>query len=257
MNKKYALTVGINNYPGPYNDLSGCVNDAMDWAGLLGREGYTVQTLIDGGATKHAIRNEITKMLERAGWGDRIVFQFSGHGTWIPDRDGDEMDQRDEALCCFDFESGGLLTDDELHKLFSSRRSGVGVLVLSDSCHSGTMSRLLNATMAPSGVRFISPAAFTDISGKAAEQREQFAPVASSRPSTSLISGCGDHEYSYDAHFNGRPNGAFTRAAIDTYTTGLSLGNWHKRIREKLPSNSYPQTPQMTGTTYRKLVRAL
>ena len=31
MSKK-ALCIGINDYPGTQNDLSGCVNDANDWA---------------------------------------------------------------------------------------------------------------------------------------------------------------------------------------------------------------------------------
>ncbi len=29
---KRALCVGINDYPGTNSDLSGCVNDAEDWA---------------------------------------------------------------------------------------------------------------------------------------------------------------------------------------------------------------------------------
>jgi len=29
---KLALCIGINDYPGTVNDLSGCVNDAQDWS---------------------------------------------------------------------------------------------------------------------------------------------------------------------------------------------------------------------------------
>ena len=32
---KKAVCIGINNYPGIFNDLKGCVNDANDWADLL------------------------------------------------------------------------------------------------------------------------------------------------------------------------------------------------------------------------------
>jgi len=33
---KKALCIGINDYPGTQNDLSGCVNDANDWAAEWG-----------------------------------------------------------------------------------------------------------------------------------------------------------------------------------------------------------------------------
>ena len=35
---KYALCIGINDYPGTDSDLSGCVNDANDWAAALTNE---------------------------------------------------------------------------------------------------------------------------------------------------------------------------------------------------------------------------
>ena len=83
-------------------------------------------------------------------------------------------------------------------------------------------------------------------------------PASTPRPTSSLISGCGDLEYSYDAWFNGRANGAMSRVAIDTFRAGISLNSWYKAIRERLPSGSYPQTPQLTAASaYRKYTRAL
>ena len=52
---KKALCIGINNYPGTHMDLQGCVNDANDWAGVLGARGFKVATLLDDQATKAAI----------------------------------------------------------------------------------------------------------------------------------------------------------------------------------------------------------
>ena len=37
---KRALCIGINDYPGTGSDLSGCVNDAKDWAGMLTGRGF-------------------------------------------------------------------------------------------------------------------------------------------------------------------------------------------------------------------------
>lgn len=257
---KYALCVGINDYPGSGADLAGCVNDANEWAYLLGQEKYQVETLTDAGATRANLVEALTAIVARAKWSDRIVFTFSGHGTWVPDRSADELDGRDEALCCHDYANGGLLLDDDLQMIFSNARRGVGSLIISDSCHSGTVSRFAGLTgVVPTGTpRFLSPSAFLpDLEPEDVIAAER-APASISRKTTSLVSGCADSEYSYDAWFGNRPNGAFTRAAIDTYRPGASLNSWYNSIRGKLPNGSYPQTPQLSvQSSYRKYLRAL
>jgi metacaspase-1 len=54
MSKK-ALCIGINDYPGAANDLSGCVNDTNDWVAELTACGFVVQKLLDSMATKAAM----------------------------------------------------------------------------------------------------------------------------------------------------------------------------------------------------------
>jgi metacaspase-1 len=260
MADKRALCVGIN-YPGTSSQLSGCVNDAVDWAELLRANGYSqVQVLLDAAATKDAILRALRENVAALGWGDRLVVTYSGHGTWVPDRDGDEVDRRDEALCPTDFQQGRLITDDELQPILGGNRAGSGVLFLSDSCHSGTVSRLAMTGVTPAGQpRFVSPAEFMDsMTEERAADLEARVDTGTPRKSASLVSGCLDQEYSYDAYIRGRYNGAFSRAAIDTYRAGISLNNWHKAIRGVLPNNSYPQTPALTpASLYRKYSKAL
>jgi hypothetical protein len=65
------------------------------------------------------------------------------------------------------------------------------------------------------------------------------------------MSGCLDMEYSYDAYFNGRPNGAFTFVALkalQTLRSGATYAQWHKAVRKLLPSQQYPQTPNLYGS---------
>ena len=50
---------------------------------------------------------------------------------------GDEADKQDETWCLYD----GQLIDDELYFELSRFKAGVRILVLSDSCHSGTVTR--------------------------------------------------------------------------------------------------------------------
>jgi metacaspase-1 len=251
---RYALCVGINDYPGVASDLSGCVNDALDWRDTLLGFGYDVHIMLDAEVGKVNLVESIKERLSHLRAGDRFVLTFSGHGTWAPDKSGDEIDRRDEALCCVDYESGGLLTDDEMFLLFTHRKFGSRVTVLSDSCHSGTVSRFMADRDVEKTVKFVSPSRFTDMSETAAARAEAFLPGGKPRSDAVLISGCMDHEYSYDANFDGRPNGAFTyfmREAI-AKASSQRTENVYDCLRTKLPIPQYPQTPQLTAGLYQR-----
>ena len=106
-----ALCIGINDYPGTSSDLHGCVNDANDWAKELRTRGFTVQKLLNKSATGAAMRQGIKALLETAKSGDCVVITYSGHGSFVPDKDGDEADGTDECLCPYDTRRKGVITD--------------------------------------------------------------------------------------------------------------------------------------------------
>lgn len=55
--------------------------------------------------------------------GDLLWFHYSGHGTQVTDRDGDEQDGKDEAICPLDHK---MITDDELKQfLCGTLKEGV------------------------------------------------------------------------------------------------------------------------------------
>lgn len=254
MSKKYALCVGINDYPGTGSDLQGCVNDANDWTRLLTSMGYEVFTMLDEQATKANVVIALQSLVSKAKYLDKIVFTYSGHGSWIPDKDNDEPDGRDEVLVLHDYDRGGLLSDDELSAIFANRRFGVKPIILSDSCHSGSVARFVNfAEPLDRRPRFLNPSHFLAPEelprALAVENKDVKAP---SRPTTALISGCDDPEYSYDAYIDGRPRGAFTAYATKTWAPGITLKAWHQAIRLYLPSNPYPQSPQLGATLTQK-----
>src|SRR6185369_9325866 len=89
---KSALCIGINDYPGTGMDLQGCVNDAADWAEALGARGFSVTRLVDAQATKAAMAAAFARVIGAAESGDTVVITYSGHGTYVPDLDGDELD---------------------------------------------------------------------------------------------------------------------------------------------------------------------
>lgn len=268
---KLALCIGINNYPGTHMDLAGCVNDAKAWAAELQARGFTVTTLLDAQATKAALVAGFTSVIGGAKAGDVVAITFSGHGTYVPDLNGDEVDGLDEALCPYDIQtSGAAFTDDEIHAVFASRKPGVRLVLVSDSCHSGTVTRAAapdpDAANAPRP-RFMPmgnwlpaerlprgasgrPVSSVVVSAGASP----FSSALSRGEGDLLLSGCkeGPNNFSYDATIKGQPTGAFTYYALKSLKTlkpEASYADWHAAINPgSLPSASYPQSPQIVGT---------
>jgi metacaspase-1 len=264
---KRSLHVGINDYPGTGLDLSGCVNDANDWRAEMEKRGFSATSLLDGQATKAAMLEAFEKITKDSGRDDLTVITFSGHGTWVPDVDGDELDGRDEALCPHDITSGQTLADDELYNIFGQRKRGARIIFISDSCHSGSVSRMGRALHTLKSepvdpwkfqqIRFM-PLDFhikdVDIL-KIAKQGETLRGRRMIKAATVLFSGCADHEYSYDAWFQSRANGAFTYVALAVLKSlpeGATYRDWYKAIRQYLPHYYYPQTPQLNASYAQK-----
>lgn len=257
---KLALCIGINNYPGTGMDLSGCVNDAKDWGVALSKRGFEVKTLLDAKATLKGMREAMESVIAQAGSGDLVVLQYSGHGSYVPDDDGDEADGRDECLCPHDIETNGPIVDDDLFDIFSAAQRGVRIVMISDSCHSGSISKFQPLAALPikrglplRKVRFMPPSTFLSrrnlLKLGFGQQIRSSGPPG--RHAALTLAGCQDYEFSYDADFQGRPNGAFTFAALQSLaglTARSTYGDWYKRIRKLLPSQQYPQTPNLYGS---------
>lgn len=253
---KHALTVGINDYPGTDMDLAGCVNDAHDWRDLLQSRHFVVTSLYNQEATRARLIEALAELIGGADEGDTLVFHFSGHGSWLPDQSHDEPDERDEMLCPYDVMDDQFLMDDDLYGLFCAKTEGVRLFVIADCCHSGSVVRLVRPD-ADAAVyvkpRFLPPEVFIrgDVTLERAidKTKRKPAPMKARYPAV-LLSGCRDTEFSYDTAFNGRPNGAFTRTAIDAFVSGrvASPKAWHAAVRAKLPTSLTPQTPQLYGS---------
>jgi hypothetical protein len=268
---KFALCIGINDYPGTGSDLHGCVNDAHDWAEALKDRGFDVAQLLNREATRQGVLDGIKAALAKADAGDRVVIQYSGHGSFVDDVDGDESDGTDECLCPWDVARKGEITDDTLFDLYSRRQPGVRLVMISDSCHSGSVAKFAPITTPPTAkgrgapqrkVRFLPPENF--LKGKRLShlgtRRGRRVSSPPGRHAALLLAGCQDTEYSYDAYFQGRPNGAFTYVALrELRKLGkqATYGTWHKAIRAALPSQQYPQSPNLFGSRSMKSWEAL
>ena len=239
---KKALCVGINNYPGSSNDLYGCVNDARDWSALLAGYGFESSLVLDSQATRQNVKAALEELVTSAGAGDVIVFTYSGHGTQTFDFSGDESDSYDEALSVYD----GNIPDDEVRVIINKIDPRASLVVISDSCFSGSVTRLIPEDARP---RFIQP---EGLPVDSVLRQRMFIPE-SGMPEV-LISGCSDREYSYDAEIDGRYNGAMSAMAIRVIwqNPGLTYNQFHTRLRQLLPSSEFPQSPQLEGSDTHK-----
>lgn len=239
---KRAVCVGINNYPGIFNDLKGCVNDARDWSALLQGLGFGVSLILDSQATRMNVKAALQGLVSATGAGDIAVFTYSGHGTQVVESGGDEGDPYDEAISLYD----GNVVDDELRLILQGLHPQATLVVISDSCFSGSVTRVAPDPAIP---RFIPPAVPT---GRRRARRPFLLPEGN-MPEV-LITGCSDSEFSYDAEFNGRPNGAMTAMALQVIrqNPGGTYREFHAALRTLLPSNEYPQSPQLEGSDANK-----
>ena len=263
---KKALCVGINDYPIDGADLKGCVNDANAWASLLVDHFDVargdVKMLLDADATKANILSGLKDLLAGAGYGDVLVFTNSSHGSQIPDTSGDEA--YDEVMCPYDIRDNAV-SDDELRELFTGLPRGVRLSVISDSCHSGTVTRALLEDIIPGlvtpddrRVRFLNPALFrggpilADPMGAKPRGRLAF-PQASMEHV--LVSGCRDDEYSYDARIGDTYHGAmsfYAIKAIEDAKYQMTYRELSDVLQTQLDDAGYPQHPQLEGESHDK-----
>jgi hypothetical protein len=167
----------IGDSPG---ELSGCWNDVLNMKRYIKRvHGFkdeNIVVLLDDGKhtepTYENIINAYKRVISQSEDGDAIFLHYSGkfpsfptgrkslvppfemkliqnivriigHGTKLRDDESDEHDGYDEALCPRDFQSAGMIRDDELYEiLVKGLPQGAHLVSLMDCCHSGTVNNI-------------------------------------------------------------------------------------------------------------------
>ena len=268
-----SLHIGLNSVnPGHYGGWSGelaaCEFDAKDMAALAGGRGMKASVLLTKDGTRAKVLAALRAASKSLVKGDFFFLSFSGHGGQVPDVSGEEADKLDETWCLYD----GQLIDDELYMELGKFVTGVRILVLSDSCHSGTVVRAgppalgiiapeLRSKMMPPSVAmrtYEAHKAFYDKlqedlakaeGGTVVDPDDALAGVAVSTRLTKiakrfkaraiLISGCQDNQSSYD----GQHNGAFTGRLLTVWNRGNFDGNYatfHAHIKSGMPAIQTP-----------------
>lgn len=265
---KRAVLIGINKYQVPGADLQGCVNDVANLSGVLttyyGFADKDITTLTDAQATKKAMERAIKKLIRSGKKGDVLLLHYSGHGSNVPDDNGDEADKRDEILCPTDLDWKDPFRDDWLRKSLGKLRSGVNLTVIMDCCHSGTITRVMNPFDAPRRQRYLPcPLDFMATEsgrklrgtlrgqlGKAPRGRRRKKDIVHANIPEMLITGCRDTQTSADAHIGSSYNGALTYYLVESIKEAegkLTYRELHQRTTAKLKQEDFDQIPQLEG----------
>ncbi len=272
--KAMSLHIGLNAvspaaYGGWSGELAACEFDAKDMAAIATSQGMKSTVLLTKQGTRAKMLAAMRKAAKQLRKGDLFFLTYSGHGGQVPDVTGEEADKQDETWCLYD----GQLIDDELYFELSRFAAGVRILVLSDSCHSGTVTRnrppqfdpaasVRRSKMMPISVglrTYREHRQFYDTlqrnvakaAGKAsvADPDSVLAQLAVSprltaiaktfKPAVLLISGCQDNQTSMD----GEQNGAFTEQVLNVWNHGKYRGNYakfHAAVKAGLPDSQSP-----------------
>lgn len=269
------LCIGLDRidpaHYGTEGRLAAAEADARDVAALARAAGLAPLSgdglILSRAATRDAVIRALQDLATCAAAGDLVLVHYSGHGGQVPDVGGEEADGLDETWCLYD----GQLLDDELQLCLALFPAGCRVVVLSDSCHSGTVSRA-SATAAAIQVAGLGAVALqagltpiptyrtlAPVTLRAAYEthRAEYREIASAaraaggadrgivRASVLLLSACQDNQVALD----GSRNGLFTGTLLNAWAGGSYRGTYrqlHRAIGRRMPVT---QSPQITLDT--------
>lgn len=234
--------------------LYGCINDAMNWKAKLLSVGFkesNIHMLLNSDATRANIISESKWLVATSG---RKFNLFSGHGSQWPD--SAESDGMAEIICPYDFEwdREKMITDDDYAELF---RDVCGTFTwVSDSCHSGDLTRAIGRTNPHyRRAKFIPPPA--ELLAKLAGRRRKVKNLKffKSQMNVAFIGGCQPNQTSADTFYNGQYCGALSAYLLETmgkFPSSEKVKNLVEETTKLLRRDGYDQIPYPDGSQISK-----
>ncbi|HEX8358922.1 MAG TPA: caspase family protein [Longimicrobium sp.] len=250
-----SIHIGVNR-PASTRECALAQSEANAWkmAELAYQAGYGAIHVLRGadatrGATLRLLGDAVRALEPR----HTLFVTFNGHGSHVPDADGDERDRWDETWCLHDAD----LIDDELVETWRQAAPGTRVVVVTESCFSGGMGRDGDEVEAyPRGYR----AAYRPVyrsAGPMMRGVKQFA-----QPASSCISRVPLHDdgirasvlvMTASAEESRAREGLYIRHLLDLWGGGTFRGSFcelHEELRDRVRHENQEQEPQilMLGT---------
>jgi len=144
---KFALLIGINYKGIEDSELTGCIDDVLRMRDMLIQElGYQDKNIIvlrddtdnrDLYPTKKNIIQWFEEFVLNKQDEDELWFHYSGHGSIRRDRSNDEKENIDSVLVPNDFQTNGVILDDDIYSIIKD--VNCRLFLLFDCCHSGSI----------------------------------------------------------------------------------------------------------------------
>ena len=137
--KHYALCTGLNQYKSSYVSsdswLNGCVPDAKNvYTNITLRGEWTTSDatqFLNSAGTFAAVSNKLMEFASAAVSGDVVLYYHSSHGY--------QDSGKNTGICMYDKD----MPDSSFAKILANFKSGVKVIIVLDTCHSGGMFKSL------------------------------------------------------------------------------------------------------------------
>jgi len=244
-----ALLIGIN-YVGQSGELRGCINDILNVKSYLMREegfleeNITMMSEVTKGfePTRANIISRMKELVCGATAGSSLWLHYSGHGTHLDDKSNDEEDGQDEAIVPLDYQSTGVIIDDELRQiLVEPLDKGVTLKCIFDSCHSGSVLDLY--------------CRYSVVGAK--KKKISIVLDDNYKPSSGkviLLSGCRDDQTSADSYEEGQSQGAVTYsflksvAKLKSAKLPVTLRALYSSMDAILTEKNYEQKTQLSAS---------
>ncbi|MCH9631084.1 MAG: hypothetical protein S4CHLAM37_10970 [Chlamydiia bacterium] len=245
-----SLLIGID-YKNTKNELQNCIHDiehVMDQLlrSTLGIKSNQMIVMSDYkyGTEFYPTKNNILKKFDefasRANQTREAYFHYSGHGSYMWDKDGDEKDYKDEVLVPVDCDRSGYIRDDVIfERLIKGLNPSVKLTATTDCCHSGTIMDL--------PYKWLADGSFTE------EQKLSYSELRD-LPNVVMLSGCKDTQTSADGgKISGshKGAGAMTAAYLETlreHNYVITYRQLLEGVHRKLIYGGFPQRPQLSST---------
>ncbi len=258
MKRIRSVLVGVDVYERPdIPPLSGCVNDVSLVRRTLkgfGVPNEDIRVVVNERATKANIIHRLRTTVADAEPGDVVIFYFSGHGSQIRDRNGDELaDSFDEIICPYDmdWDRDTFILDDDLDELFDEIPSDVVLEAFIDCCFWGADSRVLDPD-----VRYVAPPVDIGFRVEGDEDQLQYHGLADCdcfRGRNVFWAASSEGEPAAEDYLEGRAHGVFTywgcrfmeanaeRILNHQYSRQQLLADLHEYLR----AHRYEQSPEL------------
>jgi hypothetical protein len=236
-NNNSALLIGIN-YIGTNNELYGCINDTNSINSLISNYNFKKISILTDNTVKKPNRinilTEFKNLLINSQSGDVLLLFYSGHGSYILDKNNNEKTGNDQLIVPCDLNG---IIDDELKNIIQlNLKKDVTLIALFDCCHSGSILDLKYQYMDS-----LDKNNFTEN----VNETETVGNVI-------MISGCNDLQTSSDAYINNKNQGAMTWAFLEAFKSqeNITWRNLLIKMRDLLKNSSFSQLPQLTSGSF-------